>query len=508
MVLVLVFSETKIFTAKLLRSRSLSGVKSLSRRASLLIGVLVGITFCYSHAEAQTARFNELMRQGEKESLSGQFEQATATYAQAIKEQPNIWTAYRMHATTLVHTGHIKEARDSINHCIALHPDGWSWYLHGLAMEDEGKLSEAVADLNRSCNLVRYSGKPHLRRAILRFLTGNFSGARDDAYVGLNYAPTWMSGYQICSVSDALSGLQSDSILNLAKYTFAKLHKGSDLRLTAQESSNIEDACELTKTTSNQLLKRLNSNQPKLTAQQVIFAKSIVYFYQQNYDAALKELASQNIGNQVNARLLRFYCLEMKGQLGRVDGDIHQLARENTKSDRVLDALDLYYFETGKRQESISEMKRFFSLDPSNDAAPYELTKIYRDLSEPGEALKYCEMALHLRPKNEELLLIKSNLLITLGRESEALKLLADILAQNPKCGQAYMMQAAIFTHQEKWSEAIESLSAAIKLNHNLVKALPARSACYAANHQDSLARKDLKELKDANPDQWQVKLY
>jgi tetratricopeptide (TPR) repeat protein len=198
----------------------------------------------------------------------------------------------------------------------------------------------------------------------------------------------------------------------------------------------------------------------------------------------------------------------LKGQLGKLDEDIHRLALENPKSDRVLDALDLYYFEKGDRQGSIKELKKMISLDASNDAAPYELTKVYRDLGEPEEALKYCDVALHLRPKNEELLLLKSNLLISLGRESEALKLLAAIMTQNSKCGQACMMQAAIFTHQEKWNKAIESLSAAIKLNHNLVKSLPARSACYAANHQNSLARKDLEELNDADPGQWQVKLY
>jgi tetratricopeptide (TPR) repeat protein len=415
-----------------------------------------------------------------------------------------------MHARILAHRGCLKEARESIDHWLKLHPDGWAWYFHGLSVEDAGNLSEALADVNRSCNLIRYSGKPHLRRAILRLLSGNFAGAREDAYIGLNYAPTWMSAYQLCSVSDALCGQQSDSILYLSKYTFAKLHKGSDLRLKAQESHNIEDASELTKTTSNQLLKRLKdgSSPPKLTAQQVVFAKSLVYLYQQNFDAALKELESQNLRNQVNAKLLRFYCFELKGQLGKLDEDIHRLALENPKSDRVLDALDLYYFEKGDRQGSIKELKKMISLDASNDAAPYELTKVYRDLGEPEEALKYCDVALHLRPKNEELLLLKSNLLISLGRESEALKLLAAIMTQNSKCGQACMMQAAIFTHQEKWNKAIESLSAAIKLNHNLVKSLPARSACYAANHQNSLARKDLEELNDADPGQWQVKLY
>jgi tetratricopeptide (TPR) repeat protein len=487
----------------------LFGAKALFKAVTLVVGILVSIIFSYSQANAQTANFLVLMRQGDRENDNGQFDQAIALYAQAIKEQPKIWYVYAKRSALLFAQGRGEEARDNVNHWLALHPDAFAWYFHALLMEGDGKMSEAMADIDRSSDLVRHCGKPRLRRAILRLLTGNFSGARQDSYFALYAAPTWISAYQICSVSDALCGQQSDSILNLSKYSFAKLHQGSELHIsTPQPTSNIEDNSQLTQSCSNQLLKRLSKTPAPLPVQQLDFAKAIVAVYQENDAAVRKELAPQKIRTQVNLRLLRFYYFVLKRDLRHMDEDIHQLVHDNAKSDRVLDALDIYHFETGDRKLCISEIKKLIALDSSNDAAFYELTKIYRDLGEPAEALEYCAKALHFRPKNEELLLIKSSLLTTLGKESEALKLLADVLAQNKKCGQAFMLRASIYTHQANWSKAIESLSDAINLNYDLIKALPARSACYSANHQYSLARKDAEELKTVDPRQWKTKVY
>jgi tetratricopeptide (TPR) repeat protein len=489
-------------------SLGLFGAKALSKAITLVVGILVSIIFSYSQANAQTANFRDLMRQGDRENNNGRFNQASVLYAQAIKEQPKIWYPYAKRSAILFAQGRDEEARDGVNQWLALHPDAWAWYFHALLMQDDGKMSEAMADINRSCDLIRHSGKPPLRRAILRLLTGNFSGARQDSYFALHAAPTWLSAYEICSVSDALCGQQSESILNLSKYSFAKLHQGSELHISTQPTANIEDACTLTKSCINELLKRLSKTPAPLPVQQLNFAKALVAIYQENDAAVLKDLARQKIRTQVNLRLLRFYYFVLKRDFKHMDEDIHQLVHDNAKSDRVLDALDMYHFETGDRKLCISEIKKLIALDASNDAAFYELTKIYRDLGEPAEALEYCEKALHFRPKNEELLLIKSSLLMTLGKESEALKLLTDVLAQNKKCGQAFMMRASIYTHQANWSKAIESLSDAIDLNYDLIKALPARSACYSANHQDSLARRDVEELKTVDPRQWKTKLY
>ncbi len=469
--------------------------------------VIAGMMFCCSAADPQSTSFAELMRLGDRESDNRRFNQAIDFYTKATKVSPNNWQGHAKRAALLVQVGRIKEARDSISRWVDMHPDAWAWYCHGMEMEDAGKYKAALSDLDRSCKLIHYSGKPFLRRAILRLLTGNFSGARQDAYTGLDYAPTWTSAYQLCAISDALCGSQSKAILHLNKYSFATLHKGSELQAAPQPVSISQDTCEMTSANAERLLKNVKAAPPSISAQQLVFAEASIRFFEQDYDLALKDLDAQKSGD-VNFGLLRFYCFILKRELSAADKEIYRLVEAYPDSDQVLDALDFYYFERGTRQSGIKEIKQLLSRNAKNDAALYELSKICRDVGDTDEALRYCDMALQLRHQNEELLLIKANLLVTLGRDSEALNVLTDILSRNKRCGAAFMIQASIFSHQAKWEKAIESLSKAIELPYNLMKALPARSACYAANHQDALAKKDAEDVRKVDRTEWHTRMY
>jgi tetratricopeptide (TPR) repeat protein len=172
-----------------------------------------------------------------------------------------------------------------------------------------------------------------------------------------------------------------------------------------------------------------------------------------------------------------------------------------------MDALDIYFFKKNDRMQGISELKGLLATNVKNDAILLELAKVHRDIGKLPEALEYCDRALELRNENEGLLLLKSNLLISTNREDAALQVLSSVLDRNKKCGAAFMQEASIYTHKERWNSAIQSLSSAIAMGCCPIKALSARSACYAVIHQDLLSRKDAELVKAADPRVWQARL-
>ena len=137
-------------------------------------------------------------------------------------------------------------------------------------------------------------------------------------------------------------------------------------------------------------------------------------------------------------------------------------------------------------------MKALLSKHPRNAAALSELAKIYHDLSELEESLKYCNLSLQLNPSDTRILLLKATILTSQEKYADALQCLSTLMAEDKKNGPAYLARAAIYTQQGRWSDAVGDLSAAIALKYDLAKSHKARAACYAALKKFDLARKDL----------------
>jgi tetratricopeptide (TPR) repeat protein len=477
---------------------------------TFIIIAIAGASLCHRSVEAQmymkasSFAVDALIRQADKNSESGRTNEALEQYSQAIKEQPNFWSAYSKRVLLLGKLGRYDEALNEIGRWNKLHPDGWSSYCHAKIMDLTGNYTEALADLDRSCNLLKNHQWLFLERARLRLVTGNYEKAREDSYKLLNLIPESIFSFELCSISDAICGKSTDAIFNLRRYVNVRLHSGSELRMLNQASSDRSDNVAMDK----RVLKRLKSNSKSLNAQQRTFTRAILNFYLDDYAAALQELKLPQSTENINLKLLKFYCYVMQHDSEHAGAQIRQLAITDAKSELVMDALDTYHFETDGRQAGIKELKELVATNANNEAALNELAKIYRDLGNLPEALNYCDKALRFNQDNEELLLLKASLLSSENHDDEALKILSSVTRVDKECGRAFMRKATIYSHQEKWDKAIENLSEAIALKHNLIKALSARSVCYAAIHQDALARKDAEEVKELDPKQWQTSLW
>ena len=160
------------------------------------------------------------------------------------------------------------------------------------------------------------------------------------------------------------------------------------------------------------------------------FAIAVIQFYWQHYDVAIAEADHCASGNMLlYANLLTCHCHIMKRAFPAALADLNHLVALYPDSQLVLDAVDLYHYAADTRQASIAQMKSLLSKNAKNVAALAELAKIYHDLGQLEECLKYCDLALQFSPKDANLLLLKASVLTSQQRYAEALKSLSTILA-------------------------------------------------------------------------------
>jgi tetratricopeptide (TPR) repeat protein len=338
--------------------------------------------------------------------------------------------------------------------------------------------------------------------------------------------PRSILSFELCSVADAVCSRASDAISNLAQFSYGKLHSsGENYKVQPQTQF---DQWPLTKLHSrselqspqyqaqfkhwaesdfrqgvmnnskrSQLIARLEKDHSALSPQQVRFAIAVIHFYQKDYDDAIAEADRCASGNMLlYSNLLTCHCHIMKRAFPQALADLNRLTALFPDSQLVLDAVDLYHYVADTRQASIAQMKSLLIKNPKNEAALVELAKIYHDLSQLEECLKYCDLALQLSPKDAKLLLLKASILTSQQRYAEALKSLSTILAVDHENGAAYFARAAIYTQQGRWSDAISDLTQAGRLRYALSRTYRARAACYGALKKFDLARQDLRMAK------------
>ena len=283
----------------------------------------------------------------------------------------------------------------------------------------------------------------------------------------------------------------------------SKLHSAAELRSPQYQAqyrhwseSHFRQGA-LTDEQRAQLISLIEKEPPALTPVQNRFARAILYFYQKDYDQASAQAARCASGGlQLCSELLRFYCHIYKKEFSQARQSLSRLTALFPDSENVLDAVDVYHFEVDKRQDGIVEIQALLAKNPRNTAALFELAKIYSDLSESTDALKYCDLALKLNPKSTKFMLLKANILTSQKEYAEGLKTLAAVVAMDHQNGPAYFARAAIYTQEGRWPDAIGDLTKAIQLRYDLCKSLQARAACYSVLKKFDLARQDLSQVK------------
>jgi tetratricopeptide (TPR) repeat protein len=85
----------------------------------------------------------------------------------------------------------------------------------------------------------------------------------------------------------------------------------------------------------------------------------------------------------------------------------------------------------------------------------------------PGEAFKSIEQLLQLSPTNIEALILKAQLLGTVGRFQEALYSVEQVLQLNPQNALAWSLRAALLTNMSQYQLALQSIERSLELDPN-----------------------------------------
>jgi tetratricopeptide (TPR) repeat protein len=460
---------------------------------------------------------------------AGRLEEANGYYAQVLAIDRNNCLALDHCAENFVALGQYKQALVEANRWVALAPSDLSYIRRMSVFVKLKRTDAALSDLDQALKLKEVPNQIEylmIKRAIVRMMAGHFRDGRADAYSHMTLVPRSVLSVEICSVADALCGRPAEAISNLAQFVYIKLHKGAKFYSSQSEAyrkqwsqAKSHSAAELrssqrqaqhsywmegsfregamTDNEREQIMTRLEKDHSSLSPAQYHFARGIIYFFQGKYDLASAEAAQCATGSmQVYSQLLTCYGHIIKKEFPLAREILDRLTALFPESECVLVAVDIYHFEADQRQDSIVEIQSLLAKHPKNSAAMFELAKIYSDLSELADALKYCDLALRLNPKSTDLLLMKAHILTNQRKYEEGLKTLATIVAIDHQNGAAYFARAAIYTQQGHWSDAIEDLTKSIQLRYDLCKALQARAACYGALKRFDLARKDLSLIK------------
>jgi tetratricopeptide (TPR) repeat protein len=98
--------------------------------------------------------------------------------------------------------------------------------------------------------------------------------------------------------------------------------------------------------------------------------------------------------------------------------------------------------------------RELIQVDPTNEAAEFQLGNLLRLSSKPREALGYFEHLHQLRPGDHAVALELAETQLALNNTAEARRILAPLLAEDPDNADALLVRAKIAAKEKHWDEA------------------------------------------------------
>ena len=115
-------------------------------------------------------------------------------------------------------------------------------------------------------------------------------------------------------------------------------------------------------------------------------------------------------------------------ELKKASDDFHKAIEINPKNAEAHDDLGVIYAQQGKPKEAIEHFSQTIKYDPSYQKAYHNLSLTYFIYDNSQAALNFVNKALALSPEAKDTLLLKSEILKSLGQYSEAEKIREDAM--------------------------------------------------------------------------------
>ncbi len=170
-----------------------------------------------------------------------------------------------------------------------------------------------------------------------------------------------------------------------------------------------------------------------------------------------------------------------------------------------------FEFFTALKDKSIGQLdlaltgfKKAAELDPANDAAYYEMSRIYVNNGNLVGALESAQQALYLSKNNIYYKSLNADIQLQLGHRKEALKLYQSIIAQDAENIDAYLAIASIYESQKNYNEANKYYTLVEQKSGVVYEILQQKINNYISAHNFTQAIDELKKLIKNYPEEFQ----
>ncbi|MBS1990545.1 MAG: hypothetical protein JSS83_08510 [Cyanobacteria bacterium SZAS LIN-3] len=277
-------------------------------------------------------------------------------------------------------------------------------------------------------------------------------------------------------------------------------YTGDEVRISHPESHTII-AGALTQRGPQELAAILRANPlpgDRRGQARALLLKGLIDFFNKRYNAVIplhrhfnERFARQNFPAENDFALNLTACAElltMRADKARVAA-VELLSRQPVDPSTPM-LVDTAYFALSRREEGLR-------LVQEREATNSRVCKLGRawvldEMSQPKEALDVLNALALALPGDAEVTLQQARMEAELNLNKPALDRLNRFLAGHPKSGQAYILRAQIYVQKKEWPRALADLNRAVDLGYGLVKAVRARSACYAALGHNVQAQNDM----------------
>ena len=385
------------------------------------------------------------------------------------------------------------------------------------------------------------SWESYYRRAILRYMSGQYAGAAGDLEVSLKAqksvaafyllaasdlsigSRTWPKimaaaqgmdkagtevtfGFEYGAFISALQGDMDKCMDNLMDYA-------SRAVLSAKNLHNHPLMGQLGHLTASDLEKITGQAGPGKTQKtQKEIALALAAFFAADYErsyALAQTLINQGAGlkkgrySEGDVAFALYICsAQMLAKTSEMESNSLKFARQTNNSKAALTVLDDTYFVLGQRDKSIAFLDSGIQRESlykkpgqTNETLVnflFARAAIHEQMSETNDALKDCLALLKADPKEREARLGVCRYRLLGDDKKGVADDLNKYIANYPDDSEAYFLRAQLFVLEKNYTAAISDLSRAVNSGYHLSKSLRARGACHAALHQAALADSDL----------------
>jgi tetratricopeptide (TPR) repeat protein len=409
----------------------------------------------------------KLLHDASEQQAAEQFDAATATLSRAIALNPNLAEAWYQRGLIHARQNHSTEALHDLKTALRINPQ-WAdaWYAQGMMLKSAGQTDAALKSYSESIRL-----NPKLSEALL-----------DRSEI---YQARQQHDLALRDLNAAIDASPEKAALRLRR---------AQILLIDSPDEAIDDLSAV-----------LENDKENV---QAWLQRGIAWTLIGDSDRALTDLSVACRLNSGDHRpwLERGRILRNLGQYDDAISDLSQAAKLESSDADCLYELAMACRSAGESEEARKHLQQAVDTNPQHIASAFALCELLESEQQPQQALEVIE-ELSLTESTtvsdlviQQMHLVKSRLLLSLGRYEDTLAELQSPLTRNPNDRSALQLRAQALRQLNRSDEAVADYTRLISIASDPSSLLKERAALHLKSGQYTDAIADLTSVLQQDP--------